>query len=126
MLELSLDEPCIGFVIYPFIQCKTDASVRMMDEKETDTFYRCLSQLNLIISDESKLKEAHTKWMLDKTSNIIRLLQPYSSRLTKGLYNRKLLPSLLSKPKVIEVFGTVNCESHIDILRCCLWQYLKK
>ena len=118
MLLLDFDKTD-GFAIkmIPYIQCQKNTYIRLMNEKELDSFYSSLKEINSIISKKNELDRLHQTWMSETSTEYSLLLQPYSNRFMKGLYRRHLIPSIISKSKLFQFINYISCESHIERLQ---------
>ena len=103
-----------SFKIIPYTQCNEEPKVILIEnEKE---FFKNINSLNSTIADDKTLKAVHEKMMYFYAKNYQCLLQPYRFRLDKGLYNRGILPSLVSQKKKYQILNYLQCESHLDRL----------
>lgn len=126
MVSLNFDKDPIEFNLIPYIQCLNDPGVTLMTEKKLlSDFNTTISNLNSIISDDSKLCQYHEDWM-SKSSQYYKLaLEPYVGRFLTALYMRNILPSFLLKKKCLHILNYIQCESHIDRLKYVVRQILK-
>jgi hypothetical protein len=46
----------------------------------------------------------------------LAMMQPYSNKVFKALFYRKLLPSFYSKKKIRLLLNLIRCEAHRDVL----------
>lgn len=124
-LQLAVDGDEIHIKLHPYVQCKDAASIRFL--VKTTTFLNDVSDLNRTINEREELSRK-IKWYYEKSiKSYLSILEPYNcNRYLRGLYTRRLLPSLLFKRRVLWPFNVLNCESHLDKLRFSLISYLKK
>lgn len=111
LAELSLDES-ISLKLLPYIQCKSQIGVRFMDANERQVFRENIERLNTIIAVDEELKSANERRLKSSFEEYKRVLQPYTNRISKALYNRHLLPSVLSKDYCLRIKNNIECESH--------------
>ncbi len=104
------------FEMFPYIQCSDNPSVTLLKNEKHEEFLKNIQHLSEIISDDKKLQNNHEKMMEKYIKNYELVLQPYNSRLTRGLYKRGLLPSFLEKNKINRIKDVIICESHFDRL----------
>jgi poly-gamma-glutamate synthesis protein (capsule biosynthesis protein) len=100
----------------PLVQCKDSSGVRFMTSEEKLKFRAKIKELNTIISDDTLLKAEFEKLASNVSAYYLSCFEPYSSRIGLGLFSRKLLPSFLSKNKILTLHNKINCESHRDIV----------
>lgn len=113
MVELSFGgNDGVKFRLIPYNQCKKEATVVLMKDKERDAFFESIRQLNTVISDTSELKRKHEEWMDSNGSGFEHQFLPYSNRWLISAYIRHLFPSFLSKRKLLKLQNHLECESH--------------
>lgn len=111
MVELLLEQDKIGFVLHPFIQCKEDPSVVF---KPIESIQDRLDELNVIISDSNKLKDATREYYNDSCIAVKNILFPFMNRYIRALWNRKLFPKVLTKKWLMYLCNYTMCEAHRD------------
>lgn len=118
MVVLSLDVNKISYSIIPYMQGNYNANVELYhDEKRQRLFYSNIERLNNIICDKKRLQEKYQKWVESNALNCLYSLEPYSgNKYLFGLYKKHLLPTFLSKRKLIRILNNIQCESHRDRL----------
>ena len=114
-LNLKKDDKS-DFEIYPYKQCNENPCVRLMTEDEKKTFAAKSEEINKIIQDDLLLSSVFDKHVDEKKKEYQLLVEPYDTRLTKGLFNRGLLPSRISKAKLTKLYNYIYCESHQGVL----------
>ena len=87
------------FNLLPYIQCNDEPKIVFMKDESEKQFFNTISSLNSTIADDYKLKAAHEKMKKKYAKGYQCLLQPYSFRMDKGLFNHGLLPSLVRQKK---------------------------
>lgn len=70
-----------------------------------------MNDLNSIISDRVQLKKSYDKLT---SGDKYGFINPYNSRLARGLARRGLIPSFVSKKSLLELYAKIRCESHKD------------
>ena len=114
MVTLTMNEFAIDFELIPYIQGNDETGVRIIEDK--DVFSKNISCLNEIISDNTKLK-IEFKSFMDRTSKgYLLALEPYQNRYMKALYCKGLLPSFLTKDRLLMLANYLKCEAHIERL----------
>ncbi len=114
MLQLEVDKNKIDFELIPFTQGDKSAGVVIM--QDTESFYKQISVLNKIISDDSLLNNNYTEYLNKGKQFFDYCLEPYSNRLLVKLYNRGIIPSLYPTSKIPVIENMIVCESHRDRL----------
>lgn len=104
------------FEIYPYKQCNESPCVRLMTVDEKRNFAAKSEEINKIIQDDLLLSSIFDKHVDEKKKEYQLLVEPYDTRLTKGLFNRGLLPSRISKAKLTKLYNYIYCESHEGVL----------
>lgn len=115
---VDFNENNIDYKIVPYMQFSDEPKVSFKSA-QIDFFER-LENLNLIISDDGLLEAEFVEWC--EKHKDLTLFEPYHTRLSKGLYSRKLLPSFLNTQKILLILNKVRCESHYDVLLTSLNQ----
>ena len=97
----------------PYVQCEINPDVRWMSQSEEETFRNHVNKLNGIIADDFELNSKYNDFLKSFNRVIGSLLEPYSSRIAKGLYRRHLLPSIINDKRKLLLQGFIQCESHL-------------
>ncbi len=116
LVKLVFDYKAISFKIIPYIQCKEEPVVKMMSLSERELFNDRLTQLNSIIQDPKRLEDCFEAFARKNKVNYSSILEPYNSRLLRGMFRRHLLPSTLSNRRLLKILDYIGCESHREIL----------
>lgn len=115
MVLLSLGEE-VSFELIPYVQGNEKPGVHLLETDEKHIFENNIRDLNRIIADDSQLAMNHKQFM-DATKGVYTLsLEPYRGRLLIALFVRKLLPSLISPKRRMQLLNYLQCESHIERL----------
>ncbi len=115
MVNLKFSKERVLFEMIPYIQCNHEAKVKVMDKKLNSRFQERMMQLNSIIADPKEL-ESNFNIFVGKTRRSFDPIIPYTGRLLKSLYRHGLLPTLISKKKILEIQNKITCESHYERL----------
>ena len=115
MVNLTLEKD-ISYDIIPYCQCDKEPVVRLLDSEEEITFNKKLNEINSIIKDDTELAVAFAKYCRSRYKGMELALSPYSSRVLKGLFMRRLLPSFVTDSRRFFLYDYVNCEAHRDVL----------
>lgn len=114
MACLNFSESGIIFAPIPYTQCDELPSV-LLSSINKEQFEIKLRKLCDTISDKCLLLKEY-ELFLDKTNKSYDIITPYSCGFFQSLYNRGLLPSLISRKKLIRIMNTIKCESHRERL----------
>jgi poly-gamma-glutamate synthesis protein (capsule biosynthesis protein) len=108
--------------IIPFRQCNQTPTVELLEGAELDDFYMMMDGLCAAITDEkfldAKLKEFNQK----NDFSYRKMLEPYSGRIANSLYRKGILPSSISKERILAIMDFVVCESHYERVK----EYLER
>jgi hypothetical protein len=75
-----------------------------------------INNLNEVIQDDTLLEQKFKEYIATWKPIMNAWLQPYKGKYLPSLYKKGLLPSLLSKSKVLLYSNLIRCEAHRDIL----------
>lgn len=120
LLELNI-ESGISFKLHPYIQCKNKAGVSVLEGKDRDNVLSRIGELNSIINNDVKLDEEFSKWCANQYEGYNRLLVTYTSRVSRFLFTKGILPFTYNKSKLLAIYNRIICDSHRDVFI----QYLK-
>lgn len=112
MVNLILNEDVVSFELIPYIQGNKEAGVCVLSDKVS--FENSIMELNAIIADDKRLKEEHQQWMTQTSKSYLMALEPYSSRISLGLFARGFLPSFINKRKKYRLLNVLECEAHLE------------
>ena len=97
--------------LYPFVQCDESIGVHPINDVE---FKQKISVLNDTINSFQNLQKKESEYYSKSAKHILGLYQPYENRFLKKLYNMRLLPSAVSKKRLLSIWNFIECESHRD------------
>lgn len=121
ILELELHDNDCSFVLHPYLQCSSSfASVKLVDGLMKEDFCKKIEELNSIISNPNKLGKLFHEYCYKIKRNQLSWFAPYTNRYLLALYRRRLLPSFLSKNKMLQILNMLRCESHREVCLNCL------
>lgn len=114
MVKLSLSHKHIGYDLIPFFQCCHGPQIVIHKEgsSEREKFLCNIKNLNQTISKESELMIRYRIYLGQSRTSVGLLFEPYSNRILSSLYRRNLLPSLISRKKMLLILAYLQCESH--------------
>lgn len=116
MVLLRFEKNEISYELMPYIQCDENPRVSWMESDAKDLFMQRIAQFNKIISDDLLLATHEKQMMSQSKDEYLLALEPYNSRLMRGLYRRHLIPSIFSKKKRLQLMNYIFCESHLERL----------
>lgn len=115
MVELDLSKSKVDFRLIPYHQCDAEAKVVLLNDEERMCFEKQIDDLNAIIANHTEL-QAHYQKLLQGTRRRYQFyLEPYNSRITRFLFRKHLLPSIMYRKYSI-IYNMINCESHRERL----------
>lgn len=117
MIMLNFTQHDVSYECHPYSQCNGDTSVRIVPEQQ---WKKTVEKLNEVIASTELLKSNCHNFYNKRTLSISLLFGPYTNRILRKLYTIRLLPSLLSKRKILQIENFIDCESHKDIVSYCL------
>ena len=115
LVELTLSDNHIDFVIFPYEQCWEIPGVFLLQEH--DVFNNRMSELNKIIQDDGRLETEFRLMANRKRSFYLSPFKPYSNRLLSSLNSRGLFPSFIKRSNIRNLSAMMNCVSHFDIIK---------
>ena len=75
-----------------------------------------IKQLNLIIQEDSELKESFNQFTSQKSKEYLRYFQPFNNRILGFMARKGILPYQLSDYKRRLYLNLIRCESHREAL----------
>lgn len=111
---LNLSAGRIDIDNYPYIQCSESVSVNLLDGAEKSQFMAQFDKLSNIIADSDKLYNACIDWYNNNDADFRLAIEPYSNRVFKALFVRRMLPSCFGYRKKLFLENITACESHLD------------
>ncbi|MCR5036385.1 MAG: CapA family protein [Bacteroidales bacterium] len=120
--------------INPYMQCKEQPIIRMMDSDERTHFDAKINQLNSIIADREKLQDAFIKLVNKRKSEYMWDFNKHPTKWQRRIQKiKKILGCnkqqynsiVLSAQKLPLLLSLYNCESHRDIMSIILQQRLE-
>lgn len=112
MVQLSFEHN-ITFKLFPYIQCKSTASVVIIERM---SFSNRINKLNDIISNTKKLSKENQIYYSSCSSNYINILEPFWGRVYLAFKYRGWLPSFVSSKRKLKAENLICCESHREKL----------
>lgn len=123
LLDLEFSKDNITHRPIPFIQFENEPTINILGDYSD--FLCKFERLNSIILDRVLLEKEISKFYAKTQRGFTCILEPYMGRIFRSAYYRKLLPSLISKNKILSLLNLTECESHIDRLKFNLKSRLK-
>lgn len=116
-LKMFFDEQHHKFELIPYYQNAYKDGIRLLNSSEVKAFHAKIAVLNKIIGDDAELNKAFEAFTLKVSKQYLAYLQPFDNKYVNGLINRGLLPSLLSKRKLLLLLNLLRCESHHTLIK---------
>lgn len=105
----------IEIELIPYRQCDDKPGAYPMKGHERDSFFNNIEYLNSIIEDDAKLNAEFDEFMLEKHRGVYSLIGPFTNKYLRGLVNRGITPSFISKKKAAMLYDFICCEAHRDV-----------
>lgn len=123
MVILEFENEEINYSLVPYTQNEETVGVHLKSYEEYKEWKDQFDIISDVIVDEKKLQEEYDA-LLSKTERKFSIyLTPYTNRYSLALYMRHLLPLLLPKKRLRELFNLIRCESHRDRMLKMLENY---
>lgn len=106
--------------IHPYSQSSESVTLTLLKEQEKLNFFDDLELLNKVIQDDNKLNTEFSRFTSARLRSYLSALQPYPGYLLSGAYRKGILPSLVSKPKMLSQLNMIRCEAHRDLYMASL------
>lgn len=111
-VELSLEACGISFRVCPYVQCSEKPIVRFINDNPS--FDDKLKHLNSIIANDAALLESFKE--LANTKSFMLFLEPYSTKFSKTLNAKGILPSFITRKRKRIIMNIFRCEAHRDVM----------
>lgn len=112
-IQLTFSEKEVTSQIYPYEQCKKEPKIDFLDGEAFDDKFK---EMNSIISNPERLALATREYYKKSMCSVEYFLNPYQSRLVRGLLKAGIIPSLLKKKWLLKLQNYICCEAHRDKL----------
>lgn len=116
VVKLSISEN-LDFEIIPLKQSNEKPGVFHLDAEETDTFFKELERLNLIISDDVQLEANFQKYCKSVYPMYDAFIEPYFGKFITAIRKRGFFPKLMTARKRLLLLNLTRCESHRDVVQ---------
>lgn len=125
-VQLAFSDEKVQFQLFPYVQCREEAKVVLMDNEQKDFFEKDISEINKVIADDVLLEANYEEWLNRRYRHYISTAQTWAGRYYKAAYRRKLLPAGITTRNAMLLLNYIRCESHHDLLIKALYRYLEK
>ena len=119
---IDFNDSSISYELVPYMQFSDEPKVSFKSAQ--NDFFERIDNFNKIIADDRLLEKEFNDWSLKNKD--LSLFEPYNSRIAKGLYNKKILPSFVKSKKKRLLLNKIRCESHYEVLVAFLNQLTNK
>lgn len=126
VVGLTFDDGKVGFVTYPYVQCKETTDVRFMEGERKRLFEEDIHSFCQVIASPEALENAYLKHLENVDDLYHALFTPYVGRWTEALCEKRLLPMLFPKAKWPKMLNMIECESHREKLTHFIRNRLKE
>lgn len=114
LVVLDFEQEKLSYEIIPYKQCTDNPSITVLNK---DAYKQRFDFINDIISDSDKLDKEINEYYKGSSLIYQDSLEPIQNRFYLAAKSRKLLPSFLSKKKILKLKNFIFCESHQDKLK---------
>ena len=119
------DEGSISVRVIPYIQSFENPGTILMTGKDSDNFFKRISNLNLVIENPEGLMVEYNKY-LDNNSDWYRIIFEPWGKGFRSLRRKGWLPSLVSKQKWLALADYMICETHHDCIKRYFYNLIDK
>lgn len=116
MVLLQMDGEKVEYQVKPYIQCGETPDIRFLQGESEKEFFERFQKRSDELTDEKKLAQAFQGFVDGESNGLSVLMTPYTSKRTKWLFQKGLLPALYPKKKLLTLLNIVECESHRERL----------
>lgn len=114
LLKLLIDDSAIKIELVPYEQCNEMPHVSLVSIDKSK-FNEKITEINHIIADNEKLVDHYHMFLTQTWRNYdYDVANLFSNRYLQALFRRGMIPSFISKRKLISILNAVRCESHRD------------
>lgn len=103
----------VNYALHPYIQCAKEPKVAMLPEHAFD---KRLKSLNAIISDPTLLKESVEEYYEESAKYYGNIFEPVYNRYYLAARYKGIIPSFISKRRLLASSNFIMCEAHRDKL----------
>lgn len=100
--------------IVPYRQCDHSPTIEALEGSELNCFYKMMEGLSASINVENELVEKLNKFNQKNDFLYRKMLEPYSGSMANRLYRKGLLPSTISRERILALMDFIVCESHYE------------
>lgn len=122
LVMIDFKKQSCDYKLIPYMQFSKEPKVDF--NVSYDVFMEEINEINKVIDDDKLLEEKLIQFSL--AQNELLFFEPYNTRITKGLFRRRLLPSCMNHDKLNSLLDKVCCESNRDVLLTALIYSRKK
>lgn len=112
MVEIEFLDDNIFLKLHPYTQCDDTVGVHLLKNREE--FDKKITELNNILSYSNSLKKATDDYYKSTEGKFIAIHEPYNNIWLKKIYSFHLLPSFMSKKRMLKMLNFIECESQRD------------
>ena len=127
MVNLNLTgEHHVESDIIPFCQCDDKPMVEPLKGEDLKSFNEMMTELCEAIKNNDILDTKLAEFNVKNDFLYRKMLEPYSGRLANSLYRRGILPSTISKDRILALMDFIVCESHYERVKEFLERQYKR
>lgn len=125
-LIFTVDSNSVDFQIFPYVQCREEAKVVLMDDEQNQFFKKDIAKINKVIIDDDTLEANYEEWHKKRKKYYISAVMTWGNSYYKAAYRRGLVPACVSKKNAMLLLNFIRCESHNDLMKMSLEEIIKK
>ncbi len=113
MVELELAREQIFYTLHPYRQCADKPTVEIL---QSGAYNEKINDLNTVISDKNALNIAIKDYYNRTTTQYGFIYEPIYNKYVNAARIKGLIPSMVSKNRVLTALNYTSCEAHRDKL----------
>ena len=116
LVLLTIEGESVAYDCLPYLQCKENASVQLLSSSPKKIFDENIEKINGIICDDTTLVNDVNDYYKSSSLHFDSLFEPFDGRWFRFLKKKGLLPSFVTRKKIVKAKDFICCESHRDKL----------
>ena len=126
LVQLLFSDERVDFNICPYIHCKENAQVSLMNDEQKKEFEEDIKRINAAIANDQLLNNRYKEWRDKRYKYYMSTVLTWGGKYLKAAYRRGLFPALISNRNAILLLNFIRCESHYDLMKMSLEKYIKE
>lgn len=126
LVRIKVDNNDIQYDVIPYRQCDRTPTVDLLGGESLNSFDIMIQSLCISFDDTHLLNDLLKDYNSKNDFLYRKMLEPYTGKITTGLFRRGLLPSTLNKARILAMKDFMSCESHYERLNELLERLYKQ